>query len=317
MELERPDSHKFAPLDHWREQQQLVSQELNELARGHEERSGGMLTTLSIDADAYPAQRVTHLSINGHPKDPDQLIALGQAVNLDHPERFNQMLDAFEEIEYQHQSVTTLGEILSAGQNIIVATNHCQIQDIAEALGACHIALKQTGKENNRDYNFSTNIVLSKMVAHLGFFDTPATEVLQDLCDKQYFSFPKTDSIKGTKIPELLVSGYNSHLRRKLKSSFKDGGNLFGIAPSGTVDKLNSEDDKIHLGQVAEGTIKILTSPNTLLLPIAVYRSADESIFEILGNPRKMRDADDVHAMMSSIADVLTKSSTQKEFVYN
>lgn len=318
MEFEKSEASRFAPLEHWREQQQIVSQELNLLAQRHQAKSGGMLTTLSINPDLYPAQRITTQSVEGNPKSIDYLLALGQAVNLEHPERFTTMIDNFLEAEEQYELITSLGEDLSASQNIIVITNHSQIQDIAEALCACQIALRKVGVQNQREYTFSTNIMLSKMIAHMGVFGTSASELLQDVCDRQYFSFPKTDSIRGSNIPEKLVEAYNWSLRQRITHQFKKGSNLFGIAPSGTVDKSPSLEntDQSILGPVTKGTANILTSLNTKVLPIAVFKSDDEFIFEILGTPRHMRDENDVHNTMSSIASVLTKSSNQKEFIY-
>lgn len=318
MELEKGELPRFAPLEHWREQQQVVSQELNMLAQGHQERSGGMLTALPINPDVYHAQKITTQSIDGAPKSIDELIGLGMAVNRDRPDRFAAMLSGFIEAEEQHELVTSLGEDLSSGQNIIVITNHSQIQDIAEVLGACQIAIRQVGEQNQREYAFSTNIMLSKMVAHLGFYGVPAAELLQGVCDKQYFSFPKTDSIRSSGIPEKLVEAYNWSLRQRIARQFKKGGNLFGIAPSGTVDKSPSPEshDQSVLGTVTKGTVDILTSDNTKILPVAIFKSEDEFIFEVLGTPRHMRDANDVHDTMDSIASVLTKSSHQTDFSY-
>lgn len=318
MNPEKLEGSRFAPLEHWREQQQLVSQELNQLAQVHEKRSGGMLTALPDDPELYPAQKITTQSISGEPVDLNTLTELGRAINLDKPDRFNTMISEFLLAEEQQQLVTSLGEDLLAGQNIIVITNHSQIQDIAEVLGACHVAIKNTGQQNQREYEFSTNIMLSKMVAHLGFYGTPATELLQNLCDKQYFSFPKTDSIRNSNIPEKLVEAYNWSLKQRVHRQFKRGNNLFGIAPSGTVDKAldDSTQDQFTLGPVTKGTVNILTNDNTKVLPIAVYKSSDEFIFEILGVPRHMRDADDVHQTMESIASVLSVSSKNKSFIY-
>lgn len=318
MHPEKLEESRFAPLEHWREQQQLVSLELNQMAQGHEQRSGGMLTALPDDPELYPAQKITTQSLNGQPVDTKTLTELGRAINLEHPDRFNTMISEFHVAEKHQQLVTTLGEDLSIGQNIIVITNHSQIQDIAEVLAACQIAIKTTGIQNQREYNFSTNIMLSKMVAHLGFYGTPATELLQNLCDKQYLSFPKTESIRSSNIPEKLVEAYNWSLKQRVYRQFKRGNNLFGIAPSGTVDKTpnTTNQDQLILGSVTKGTIDILTKDNTKVLPVAVYKSADEFIFEILGTPRHMRGADDVHQTMSLIAKVLTKSSNQKDFLY-
>lgn len=318
MNPEKGELHKFAPLEHWREQQQVVSQELNLLAQGHQEKSGGMLTALPIDPDMYPAQKITTQSIDGTPKEIDQLIELGMAVNLDKPERFTTMIDSFIEAEAQHELVTSLGEDLLSGQNIIVITNHSQIQDIAEVLGACQIAIRQVSETNKREYTFLTNIMISKMVAHLGFYGVSAPELLQGVCDKQYFSFPKTDSIRNSGIPEKLVTAYNWSLRQRIAHQFKKGGNLFGIAPSGTVDKspLPDTSNQFVLGPVTKGTIDILTNDNTKVLPVAIYKSDDEFIFEVLGTPRHMRGADDVHQTMDSIAKVLDHSSIHKRFSY-
>lgn len=318
MEIEKGEHLRFAPLDYWREQQQAVSDELNTLAQRHADRSSGKLTALPIDHDTHPAQKVSTQSIDGRPTDIDNMIAIGKAVNGEDPDRFLNILDVFHQEEEKSELVTSLGEDLLSRQNIIVITNHSEVQDIAEALGACHIAIKTVGQENQRDYQFSTNIILSKMIAHLGYFGIPAVDILTQICDKQYFSFPKTDSIRGTNIPEKLVSAYNWSLRQRIRARLKAGGNLFGIAPSGTVDKsvVPGNLDSSTLAPVTRGTVEILTSDNTKVLPIAIHKPDNELIFEILGTPRHMRNEQDVHETMESIADILSSRSSYKTFTY-
>lgn len=316
--FEKGEQSRFAPLEHWREYQQLVSQELNNLAEKHVDNSNGRFTLLDIDPDQNPAQKISTQSIDGTPANIDELILMGQTANGDRPERFTQMISEFIKLEDSQEFVSSIGEDLLAGQNIIVITNHSEIQDIAEALVSCHIALKKTGNENNRQYPFTTNIMLSKMIAHLGLYDTPAVDILKQVCNKQYFSFPKTNSIRGTNIPDKLVTAYNWSLRQRVKNKLRSGSNLFGIAPSGTVDKALNPDQasNLTLAPVLDGTIDILTSDNTKVLPIAVYKTKNEFIFEILGIPRHMRDAEDVHQTMDSIAKVLDYSSIHKRFSY-
>lgn len=316
--FEKGEQSRFAPLEHWREYQQLVSQELNNLAEKHVNNSNGRFTLLDIDPDQNPAQKITTQSIDGSPASIEELMFMGEMVNEGHPERFSKMVSEFIKLEDSQEFISSIGEDLLAGQNIIVVTNHSEIQDIAEALVSCHIALKKIGNENNRQYPFTTNIMLSKMIAHLGLYDAPAVDVLKQVCDKQYFSFPKTNSIRGTNIPDKLVTAYNWSLRQRIKSKLRNGSNLFGIAPSGTVDKALNPDQNFNvtLAPVLDGTIDILTSDNTKVLPIAVYKNNNEFIFEILGIPRHMRDAEDVHQTMDSIAKVLDHSSIHKRFSY-
>lgn len=318
MHPEKNESGRFAPLEHLREYELLVSQELNQLAQGHADASDGRFTLLPVDSDLHPSQKVTVQSIKGAPTTVPKLIEIGEAVNEGHSERFHSMIQTFLEAERSQELVTTLGEDLSSGQNIIVITNHSQIQDIAEALGACHIALQLVGEDNNRDYAFSTNIMLSKMITHLGYRGIPVPDLLKAVCDRQYYSFPKTDSIRGTTIPEFLVKAYNAQLKLRIGRKLNKGGNLFGIAPSGTVDKPPTEGspDKIILGSVGNGTVDILTSANTKVLAVAVYKSESDFVFEILGTPKHMRDADDVHTAMEDIASVLNKSVDGKTFQY-
>jgi hypothetical protein len=319
-DIEKGEHLRLAPLEHWREQQYLVSQELNDLAQKHATISGGKFSVLNIDPELHPAQKIITQSVDGNPSDTETLISLGRIVNESRPESIESMIHEFIKLEDKQEYVSSLGEDLSAGQNIIVITNHNEVQDIAEALASCHIALNQVGSENNREYQFSTNIMLSKMIAHLGIHGMPVVDVLKQVCDKQYFSFPKTDSIRGTNIPEKLVTAYNWSLKQRIKTKLRGGGNLFGIAPSGTLDK-TSESSQSHnqivLAPVTDGTVEILTSANTKVLPIAILKTPDEFVFEILGIPRHMRGADDVHQMMKSIAEVLSSSSVKKDFVYS
>lgn len=309
------------PLEVWRDHQEQVSIELNQLAHGHAERSGGLLTLLPNDPDTYKAQRITEPFIDSTPDTLEEVIGTASLAERHYPA----MLESLLKSEMETSEIAHLGEDLAAGQNIIIVTNHGEIKDIAIVLAAYHAAIRQVGMNTGRDYNFSTGIMISKMIAHLGAVGEPAVDILGKMCDRQYLSFPKTDSIKHSRISPLLVDAYNGSLRGLVRHQLRQGGNLLAIAPSGTIDKALdvNQPDKLSLAPVGKGTTKILTRDNTKVLPVATWLRDDEPVFEPLGIPRSLKGKDDdtseqqVHVTMQTIATVLNMEVTNKSFTYN
>jgi len=315
MEAIRSAEHVVATkLESLREFQRDVSEELSALASGHADRSNGILTVLETNHEQYPAQKITRAWIESKPDSLDEVV---NTATFAEP-NFTAVLQKLHSDSAYTNSLSQLGEDLLAGENIIVITNHGEIKDIAVTLAAYYSAIKQTGHINGREYDFQTNILLSKMVAHLGFYGESAVTILGKMCNRQYFSFPKTESIRNSRIAPFVVDTYNKGLRRAIKSRFSDGGNLFAIAPSGTVDKPSGDDpNQLTLATVGTGTVEMLTSRSTKVLPVAIWSQDNQFIFEPLGIPRHMRDETDIHDTMNDIANVLNVLVRQKEFKYD
>lgn len=304
------------PLEAWRHHQDMVSAELGQLVVGHVERSGGLLGSLPSDPDAYPAQKLTTPFVDSETSGLEDVITTASLAERHYPAILETLTDA----EASEFEMSRLGEDLSSGQNIFIITNHGEIKDIAIVLAAYYAGIKQAGLKNGRDYEFTNNILLSKMIAYLDvpLLKQPAVEVLGKMCDRQYFSFPKTDSIRNSRISPFLVAAYNEALRGVITHRLRGGGNLFAIAPSGTIDKpLDPENpDELTMGPVSHGTTKMLTSGRTKVVPVATWLQDDTQIFEPLGFPRSLETEADVHAVMNDIAEVLNKTVPNKQFVY-
>lgn len=319
MELnDNPEEHaKLSPLEEWRHSQQMVSAELRQFVVGHVERSGGLLGSLPDDHENYQAQKITRPYIDSTPSSLEDIITTASLAESFYPK----MLETLDEAEERESEMSRLGEDLTSGQNIIVITNHGEIKDIAVVLAAYYAGIMQAGQQNGREYEFDNNILLSKMIAYLDIplLGEPAVDVLGKMCDRQFFSFPKTDTIKNSRISPALVSAYNWTLRELIRLRLHGGGNLFAIAPSGTIDKPldENEPDKLSLAPVGRGTAKILTSDDTKVLPVATWLQGDTPVFEPLGIPRPLRDEEEVHQAMSDIASVLNKTVADKQFIYS
>lgn len=305
------------PLESWRHHQETVSAELGQFVVGHVESSNGLLGNLPDDPETYPAQKITRPYIDSRPSTLEDIVGTSTLAERHYPT----MLESLNKSEEISSDMSHLGEDLSSGQNIIVITNHGEIKDIAIVLAAYYAGIKQAGQKNDREYEFSNNILLSKMIAYLDvpLIGQPAVDVLGKMCDKQYFSFPKTDTIKNSKISPSLVDAYNWSLRELIKLRLHGGGNLFAIAPSGTVDKPLDPDNpnSLSMAPIGKGTAKILTAPNTKVLPVATWLQDDTPVFEPLGIPRSLESEEDVHAAMSDIASVLNKTVPEKQFTYS
>lgn len=314
------EQYLLRPLEAWHEHQEVVSIELGELALGHAERSDGLLTVLPIDPETYPAQKITKPYVDSQPAKLKEIIDTASLAEAHYPA----MLNALMASEKESMTISQLGEDLAAGQNIIIVTNHGEIKDIAIVLAAYDAAIKLVGAENGREYEFTNNIVLSKMIAHLGAIGEPAVDILGKMCDRQYFSFPRTKSIKNSKISSALVDVYNPAMRALVKHRLGAGGNLFAMAPSGTVDKpLDPENPgQLSLAPIGSGTAKILTADNTKVLPVATWLKDDHLVFEPLGIARSIqgeseeRNRQNVDSMMHDMAEVLTSEVPDKQFVY-
>ena len=294
----------------------MVSAELGQLVVGHVERSDGLLGSLPSDPETYHAQRITTPYVDSEPSELEDVIATASMAEGHYPA----MLAALEEAETTRSEMSHLGEDLSSGQNIIIVTNHGEIKDIAITLAAHYAGIKQAGIKNDKEYEFTNNILLSKMIAYLDvpWLEQPAVDVLGKMCDRQYFSFPKTDSIKNSRISPKLVNAYNLALRGLIGLRLHSGGNLFAIAPSGTIDKaLDPENpDELTMAPVGSGTAKMLTTAKTKVLPVATWLQGETLVFEPLGIPRSLESEEEVHAVMGNIAEVLNKTVPDKQFVY-
>jgi hypothetical protein len=294
--------------------EQEVYEELVSLARPHIETSNGLFHELEIKPGnkkgEYPAQSLHVSKIKGSPLDVGMVEWIATGIEP----RFPQLITELNHLEQDHEEISRIGEILRDGQNIILASNHGDIKDIAYTLAAYYIKLKSL------EYNFHSSLVMSKIIGFIGVGEgkDPAVNVLKSICDEEYFSFPRTQSIENSKIAGPLVDAYNFRVRRAMMRRLHKGNNLFAMAPSGTTDKpMRDNPNTVVLGQVRNGTGKLMMAENSLVVPVATWITKDTVLFEPCGIPRVVKSQDEVHEVMEQIADHLTNRIPEKLFVYN
>ena len=285
--------------------------ELQALARPHVEASDGLFTLLPVDTENYPAQSLKTASIDGSPQDVGTVRVIAQAVER----RFDQFTDKLDELEESDGEISRLGEMLRAGNNIILVTNHSDIKDIAYTLAAYYIKLKE------KDFDFHSSLVISKIVSFLGVglggHADPATNLLKNICDKEYLSFPRTKTIAESRIGTQIVDTYNGLVRQSMKHQLRHGGNLFAMAPSGTTDKPDPENPATTLlGAVGNGTAKLMMSDRSLVAPVATWITEDEIVFEPCDVPRAVNSIDEAHSLMDDIALHLSRRVEGRQFRY-
>jgi hypothetical protein len=306
--MERP-----RPIEDLRAHGHEVLTELRELALPHAEASNGLFVPLDVNPDIYEAQSLLTYKVSGKPQGPGmaELVATGVEP------RFPELTHKLEELEQKYGEVSRLGEHLKQGQNIILVTNHGDIKDIAYTLAAYYAKLKQHGYEN-----FHSSLVMSKIISFLGINlgedADPATNILKTICDTQYFSFPRTKSIRESKIASRVVDTYNEGARFAMERQLSEGSNLFAMAASGTKDKPLSDDPQtLQLTTIGHGTAKLMMQKDSLVVPVAIWVDDKKILFEPCDIPRSVQTEDEAHAVMETIANQLNKMPIDKQFMYS
>jgi len=286
--------------------------ELARLASVHVENSNGLLELIEADPIKYPAQTAMH--IDGDP----QSYAVVESIAETADPRFPELLETIERYESYTQEISRVGELLKGGNNVIIATNHGNLIDVALAEAAIYSLL------DKKDYDFRTGIVISKMVSmlayKLGEDAAPCAEVLKLLCNDVFLSFPRSESMRKSKISRLLpddVDRHNKAMRSAVRHNLDQGGMLLAIAPSGSKDKQSQEDpDSINLGTLRPGTISLIKHPKTYVLPVAVWLENNDPFIAICDIPRLVTSDEDAHNLMDKINLNLNSGVNGKKFNY-
>lgn len=286
------------------------------VAEKHVESSGGDIAVLDIDPEQYPEQQLDRFHIPGNPQQPD---VIKMAASFVEP-RFEAISQAFYDDPKSAEALEQAGELLDTGKNLIVATNHAQLPDVAVVQAAVYSYLKRQERE------FSSSIIISKMISLLASnklkdengHPMPGLMALQILCDDVYMSYPKTDTTSKTALaqsmPEVIKS-HNQTVSAEIAKRLGEGGMLLAMCPSGTTDKLEEGADVCTLQKVQSGTAKLMAHPNTHVLPIAAY--FDENPFvKAAGDVRQLSSPDEAHDAMRSIARTLDQEIAEIDFRY-
>jgi hypothetical protein len=287
-----------------------VHEELRHLAQPHVEASP-LFALLDTNTREFPAQSLATRQIDGNPQSTGTVEFVAQGIEP----RFSAFTDALDAQEESHGEISRLGELLRDNQNIILVTNHGDLKDIAYTLAAYYITLKERG------YEFHSSLVMSKILSFIGVDlgnkVDPATNVLKLICDEQFFSFPRTKTIEESRIASQVVDSYNRSVRKKMVRRLSKGRNLFAIAASGTTDKpLKDDPNTISMGPIGAGTAKLMMVPNSLVVPIAVWITPEQVLFQPCDIPRKVTNFEEADDVMSTIANFLSKNVEGKNFIY-
>jgi hypothetical protein len=292
---------------------QFIHDEFLELAKPHIDRMGGRMVPLNYDPKKYPAQNGFY--VRGYPLEPHQVSGIADKIEP----KFSEVEGAFDSPANQ-AAIDAAEALITDNKNVILATNHARIQDIAFAKVAVQNRLKA------RDMKFKSGIMISKMVSAVGFhldeFDNgsevpSATTALQILCDEIFITYPQTKSVKNSPIARRaahVIKRHNPRVKSKIADTLAKKGNLISVALSGSVDRYDG--DSVFMQQITKGTVGILKTPDTYVLPMPIWIGKDIVYCEALSEPVKVTSEPEVHRIMHDMAHVLTKEVPDHNFEY-
>ncbi len=292
--------------------EELVWQ-LQQWAETHANESSGQLALLEYEPERYPGQ--DGVSVEGDP----QSAAVIDSVALVAQPRYGEISTLLKAQEEHTAEVTRIGELLRGGNNVILATNHSDLIDIAVTHAAFYSLLDTLG------YEPKTGIIISKMIAflayRLGNDMAPAVEVLKILENETFLSYPRTESANRRGFSRLVPSEVNRHnrqMRGRVERRLGEGSLLLAVAASGTTDKPSTEDpDTITMAGIGHGTYSVLSNPRTYVVPVAVWYGSETPVFEICDVPRPVQSEAEADNAMELISDTLSERVPHKTFVYN
>lgn len=299
----------------YHEREQAVLEEYAAMAERHIALSNGRMELLPADPHKYPAQQLENHWVEGDP----QHAGLVEIVATQAESRFPTFMEQLKTPESQAQ-LRTYGEILKRGSNIMLVTNHGDTIDIALALAGPYCQLDQMG------YSYKTGIIISKMISRIGYIldpstpSIPAVDALKLACDDVFLSFPRTESMRQSKVFSFVPDHIDRH-NRKIRSLIADRqsgstGYLLGVAGSGSTDKrLDGDSDTYLMGGLSEGTIKMMKESRTFVLPMAVWLHDERPIFRFC-DLRSVTSSAEAHEVMKDIADTLNQEVAGKRFIY-
>ena len=294
-----------------------------------------IFVALDPDVDKYPDQHVNRRHIHGQTLDP----FLIETIAADLDPRFVPLSQA---IDNDPDAVTSTGEMLSAGINVVLGTGHSELLDMPFTLAKFKARLTHEG------YVFRTAVIANSMIKYLGVRMggeiIPATTVLGYAVDDIFTNLPTSVSAKQRMtIPPRVVSAYNNALVtheiiRYLRSSRKVGeASLFGVALSGTVRKpLDVAEYEIMVGagkdvlaipegdrertlvagRVSKGLLRMTGIAHTMTVPVAAQLSSDNAQFAT-GNAVHVSGMGKLDSIMGTINDLEQGFDDEHFYVYD
>lgn len=238
------------------------------------------------------------------------------------------LVKAFKDPVVERQLTALYHLLWGEGANVALVTNHGQIIDIALVIGALLTAMcgpdrtyGVLGDRLDLDQVASrVNVMVSRMVTTRQAFNVPALQVLQ--CGARTFlSVPQTPSRRRVRLDPAVVRANNTVVRHELDHRLAEGGQLLGMAASGSQDlslaaglmqKVRAQwrhrrgvdpgdNDTLHLQPLYDGTMQLMLSCR-YVMPVAVSLSPDHPAL-VIGDITRVREKDDCHRIMEWIAD--------------
>ncbi|MCX6727341.1 MAG: hypothetical protein NTX11_00820 [Candidatus Saccharibacteria bacterium] len=225
---------------------------------------------------------------------------------------FSGMVEKFRDAEHE-PLLDSLIEKLDANENVLIATNHGEIYDIAIILSAIRVALAghlaKQGREPIESDRF--NIIVHRMISQLGVADdhdpskiAPALSVLK-LVGEIYLSFPNTETSKKARLPPGLSKYCNKQMLSALSLKLSMGGQILAIAPSGSKD----ESVRDRLGKprkvikpVNSGTFALMQADKTWVLGVGVSLDQKNGPSFSVSDLKQCKNDDDCREVLNSIA---------------
>ncbi len=291
---------------------------LMEWAKIHADNSDGVLGVISRESPDFPKDLKHHIS--GEPNDANITDLLAERALPDH---YPEMKQYVADIEAEHQEISRIGELLRAGNNLIIVTNHSDLIDVALAQAAIYGGLYRRG------YRPETGIIINEMARFLTYAvdgqHVPAIDVLKLLETNIFLSYPTTEStdsyLRNTAMSAIMKNN-NRRMRLLFNEKLKQGGQLMAVAPSGTTDKKDDQDPNlIRLGKVSDTTSQLLAQERTFVLPVAMqYNQKSGTLFEFTSIPKMINSDNSVGGMddvMQEITLALNEEINNLDFIYN
>lgn len=307
-----------------------LQEDLRNWANEHAEVRPEIFELLPTDPDTYKYQRMLHHTVIGVPLDG----AVTDSIATSIEQRYPQFADA---VDQNQQALKNMGETLDSLQNVIFASDHDELIDIALLLVRIRSNLQNMG------YSFETGLIANKMVAHLGVklqgSLIPATDLLAMAFDYTYLNLPRTQSGKEKlSAPKEAITSYNQFmiehgLTKRLKSSRKLGrAMLIGAAVTGTVNKpldttqpISEEyeqkipedlaDRTTVIGRANQGVLRITEQGLTFIGSAQI--KTDEIKVTIPPHPLSIRTSEKLDDAMEQIASLQTSHDPDHHYVYD
>lgn len=315
---------ELSPFSHAEASERPMVEKLQAWADIYAKASDGRMEVLAYQPGKYQGQ--DGLSVIGQPNAAAVVDSIAEVAQP----RYYEVRDLLHANEAETKRVSMIGELLKGGDNVVLATNHGDLIDIAIAQAATYSTLEKLGYKihdsNKKDdgYDIQTGIIISKMVAFLAYKlgddFAPCTDVLKLLENETFLSYPRTESTKKHLMDRFLfnnIERHNQKMRDQVVNKLGKGSLLLAMAASGTTDKpLDSDPSNIAMGKIGTGTLKLLQQPGTYVAPMAVWYQGESPVMELTDIPRIIKTEQDAHTAMQTIATTLTTKIPTLTFTY-